>query len=262
MNLNNIELDMPKLEMNLVGILHGTQLKLTRLSPMEKMVLAFIQGMEKDELVMDSCSYLGFVKEHFLEYANKYNNHLLNKISVDQFLQVTSSLQRKGEIDITYNPKDELICIINSAHIKGWNFPILEVAPHEIEESDNTESDTNTLKVLSDDSLLMTNQNYEFNTVAYLVFSILIKCASLSVQEGNSLYIYTNQITKLPSLLRFPDGILEAAVNYLIDIKAIYTEQSLEDPSWRFTYYYASKLEGIYINKHLLKGSSCITMGK
>lgn len=116
---------------------------------------------------MDSCSYLGFVKEHFFEYANKYNNHLLHKISVEQFLQVTSSLQRKGEIDITYNPRDELICIINGAHIKGWSFPILEVAPHE-----NKESDADTLKVLSDDSLLMTNPNYEFNTVAYLVFSI------------------------------------------------------------------------------------------
>ena len=79
-------------KLNLVGIIHGTQLKNVSLSPLEKTVLAFINGMQLDDNFTDNNRFLGFNCEHFYYYSDKYNNHLLKKLSLRQFQHIASNL--------------------------------------------------------------------------------------------------------------------------------------------------------------------------
>lgn len=265
--------NLPNLTLNLLGIIYGTQLRSTRLSPLEKTVLSFLQGVDLHQKVHDSKSYTSFSDKAFNSFASKYKNNIFKKIPIEYFKNIAKGLEKKSEIKIEFDPYDEIILIIKGGHTKGWSLPVFEIEPsllqpqaqdESLSEEKAEDSESEASKSKSGEELLVrleldaitdvvSGNKYEYNYIAFLTLSILLKCAAQSLEEGNAYYVYTNQIQKLNSLTRFPEGIIDDAINYLIDKKAIYTEESLADPEYRFTMYRASKVKAIYINESLVK---------
>lgn len=89
--------NLPKLTLNLLGIIYGTQLRSTRLSPLEKTVLSFLQGVDLHQKVHDPKSYTSFSEKAFNSFASKYKNNIFKKIPIEYFKILQKDLKRKAK---------------------------------------------------------------------------------------------------------------------------------------------------------------------
>lgn len=247
---------LPKLKLNFVGMLYLTNLRSKNLGPLEKIVLAYITGLILDESLPEEkrSKFTGFNEAHFKYYSDKYKNNLLKKIRVPLFKKISESLQSKKELTLTFDFLGRANAVLNKRHSTGCCLPIFEIDPSKRISIDKT-------YLTIEDNLegeVGYNKNADYNYTAWIILSGLLKCANQSLVECEGFYVNRIQIIKLAStLLQMPEAVINDAMNYLFKIGAVFTKESLVDPSKEFSLYDIVKTETapfeyLYINESIV----------